>query len=200
MFIAATASARRHKILRNLGVDFEVFATNCEEVHDDADAIGTVAANAAAKHREAAARFPGAWILAADTVVEFEGRCIGKPENMDDARRMLASFSGKRQTVFTAVAMSVGGDAARPAAAALRIAASSVMFKRYDVATVEKYLAEADVLDRAGSYDIDTMGDVVVAGWTGSFTNIMGLPEEEVGDWLKASGYFNVENPGKNKK
>ena len=201
MFIAATASARRHKILRELGVDFEVFITKCEEIHDEFDAIGTVAANAAAKHREAAARFPGAWILAADTVVEFEGKCIGKPVDMNDARRMLMSFSGKRQTVFTAVAL---GRVVSPLTAAtclagkglpalptfdLRIVASSVLFKNYDLAIVEKYLAEADVLDRAGAYDIDTMGEVVIASWTGSFTNIMGLPAETVGDWLKANGY-----------
>ena len=183
--IAATASARRHKILRELGVEFEVFVTHCEETHDDDDAIGTVVANAVAKYHEASAKFPDAWILAADTVVEFEGKCIGKPVDMDDAKRMLMAFAGKRQTVFTAVAMGKSNKYD------LRVVASSVMFKQYDIATVEKYLAEANVLDRAGAYDIDTMGDVVVAGWTGSFTNIMGLPAETVNDWLKANNYFN---------
>ncbi|MCL1909916.1 MAG: Maf family protein, partial [Kiritimatiellaeota bacterium] len=131
MFIAATASARRHKILRELGVDFEVFVTHCEETHDEFDAVGTVVANALAKHREAAEHFPDAWIIAADTVVEFEGRCIGKPVDYDDARRMLMAFSGKRQTVFTAVAMCGGVAAQRRSdhrsAATLRVVASSVM-------------------------------------------------------------------------
>ena len=187
-FIAATASARRHKILRELGVDFEVFVTRCEETHDECDAIGTVAANALVKYREAAERFPGAWILAADTVVEFEGKCIGKPEGLDDAKRMLTAFSGKRQTVFTAVAMSAPCHESPD----LRIVASSVLFKKYDLATVEKYLAEANVLDRAGAYDIDTMGETVVESWTGSFTNIMGLPAETVRDWLRANMFFST--------
>ena len=186
-FIAATASARRHKILNNLGVDFEVFITHCDEVHHERDAIGTVALNAVAKWREAVGKLGDtAWILAADTVVEFEGRCIGKPIDFDDARRMLMGFSGKRQTVFTAVAMS------RPCHTApdLRIVASSVLFKEYDLATAERYLVDANVLDRAGAYDVDTMSGPIVGGWTGSYTNIMGLPEEVVRDWLNANGWL----------
>ena len=183
-FFAATASPRRHKILAALGVDFSIFSPECLEIHDDTDAVRTVTVNALAKHQACAKANPDAWILAADTVVAFEGRCLGKPASLEDARRMLLSFAGRQQNVFTAVAMSTPCHQAD-----LRIVASSVSFRDYDLETVEAYLVKAKTIDRAGAYDIDTFGDMLIASHTGSYTNIMGLPSETVQDWLLANAY-----------
>ncbi len=183
-FIAATASLRRHKILAALGVEFSIFLPECAEIHDDTDAVRTATVNALAKHRACAKANPDAWILAADTVVAFEGRCLGKPTSPEDARRMLLLFAGKQQNVFTAVAMSTPCHEAD-----LRIVASSVSFRNYDLETVEAYLEKAKTFDRAGAYDIDTFGDMLIASHTGSYTNIMGLPSETVQDWLLANAY-----------
>lgn len=183
-FIAATVSPRRHVILKDLGVEFTVFKPDTPEINDTIDAVHTVSVNALAKHAAAAALHPDAWILAADTIVEFEGRAVGKPTDRGDAHRMLLAFSGKPQTVLTAVAMSTprhGPD--------LRIAASSVVFRKYGPGTVAEYLKKADTCDRAGAYDIATCSDMIVASYTGSYTNIMGLPAEVVSDWLRANGF-----------
>ncbi len=183
-FFACTASPRRHKILTALGVEFSVFLPDCVEIHDDADAVRTVTVNALAKHAACAKANPDAWILSADTVVAFEGRCLGKPASPEDARRMLLSFAGKQQNVFTAVAMSTPCHEAE-----LRVVASSVSFHNYGLETVDAYLQKAKTLDRAGAYDIDTFGDLLIAAHTGSYTNIMGLPSETVQDWLLANAY-----------
>ena len=183
-FIAATTSPRRHKILAALGVDFAVFRTECPEIHDEADAVRTVSVNALAKHHACAKSNAASWILSADTVVEFEGRCLGKPSSPEDARRMLLSFAGKSQHIFTAVAVSTPFHEAE-----LRIVASSVSFRNYGLETVDAYLEKAKTFDRAGAYDIDTFGDMLIAAHTGSYTNIMGLPSETVQDWLLANAY-----------
>lgn len=183
-FIAATVSPRRHKILTQLGVVFTVFRTIGPEMHDANDPVRTVSTNALAKHAECAGRFPEAWILAADTVVEFEGRCLGKPVDPDDARRMLLAFSGQTQQIFTAVALSTPHQAPE-----LRIVAASVRFEKYGPDVVDAYLAKAKTFDRAGAYDIDTHSEMLIASHAGSFTNIMGLPAETVADWLQAKGY-----------
>lgn len=183
-FIAATASPRRHRILSSLGVEFTVFEPECDEIHDASDAVRTVTCNALAKHAACAKRNPDAWILAADTVVEFEGRSIGKPSSPDEAARMLLSFSGKPQHIFTAVAMSTPRHEPE-----LRVVASSVLFRNYTADTVAAYLDKARTFDRAGAYDIDTCGDMIVASHCGSYTNIMGLPAETVADWLAANAY-----------
>lgn len=182
--IAATVSPRRHAILSSLGIEFSVFKPETEEINDPLDAVRTVSVNALAKHAACAGRYPDAWILAADTIVEFEGRAVGKPIDPGDAHRMLLSFSGKPQTVLTAVAMSTPGHEPE-----LRVAASSVVFRKYGPGTVAEYLKKANTCDRAGAYDIDTCGDILVASYSGSYTNIMGLPAEVVSDWLCAHGF-----------
>ena len=183
-FIAATVSPRRHKILTQLGVTFTVFRAMGPEVHHADDPVRTVSTNALAKHAECADEFPDAWILAADTVVEFEGRCLGKPTDPDDAHQMLLACSGRTQQVFTAVVLSTPHNAPD-----LRIVAASVSFKTYGSDVVDVYLAKAKTFDRAGAYDIDTYSDMLIASHTGSFTNIMGLPAETVADWLLARAY-----------
>ncbi|MGI5868023.1 MAG: Maf family protein [Kiritimatiellia bacterium] len=184
-FIAATASPRRHRILADLGVAFEVFVPECPEIHDVANPVRTVSANALAKHDACARTHPDAWILAADTVVAFGGNCVGKPASPEDAHAMLLACSGITQEIFTAVALSAPGQAA----ADLRIVASSVTFRALDAATVAAYLAAAKTLDRAGGYDIATKSEAIIASHSGSYTNIMGLPGETVRDWLLARHY-----------
>ncbi|MBR1608123.1 MAG: Maf family protein, partial [Kiritimatiellae bacterium] len=66
------------------------------------------------------------------------------------------------------------------------VEASSVRFKPFSRADAEAYFELANPLDRAGSYDIDTYGDRLVASITGSYTNVMGLPAEAVAPWLAA--------------
>lgn len=182
--LLGTASPRRHRIVSDLGVPFDVVRPDVEETHDEADAVGTAALNAFAKHLWCRQRHPGRWLLTADTVVEFEGRCLGKPRDAEEAVRWLHAYSGKVQHVFTAVVLSVPDGAP-----ALRVAASSLRFKPLTEQAARDYLAVAHTLDRAGGYDIDTCGDRIIADHVGSFTNIMGLPAEVVADWLRAQGF-----------
>lgn len=182
--LLGTASPRRHRILAALGVRFEVACPGVEEVHDDADAVRTVSANALAKHAWCQERFQNRWILTADTVVEFEGVCVGKPRDAAHAAALLRSYAGKAQHVFTAVALSVPQGSVD-----VRVLASSLRFRALDDLAVAEYLRLAGTLDRAGAYDIDTHGERIIQGFVGSYTNIMGLPAEAVRDWLVAHGY-----------
>ena len=177
--IAATASPRRHAILKKLGFAFEVVVPDVEEIHDANDPVGTVIHNARAKYVAARATCHDAPVLAADTLVWFEGELIGKPRDMEEAKEFLRRFSGKTQIVFTAVAMGVGAEPE------VRVEASSVHFKKLDEAEIRAYVAGVRPLDRAGAYDIDESGERLIAGWSGSYTNIMGLPEEVVAGWLE---------------
>ena len=182
--IAATASPRRHAILRRLGVAFEVLVPDVEEIHDGADPVGTVVHNARAKYVAIQTTCHNAAVLAADTLVWFEGELIGKPRDFEEAKNFLRRFSGKTQIVFTAVAM---GTTAEPE---IRVEASSVHFKILDEAEICAYVAQVRPLDRAGAYDIDESGERLIAGWSGSYTNIMGLPEEVVRGWLERIKLF----------
>ncbi|MBU4201479.1 MAG: septum formation protein Maf [Verrucomicrobia bacterium] len=181
--ILASASARRRKILTALGVAFDVVIPEVEEVQYALDARRTAHENAARKSAWCRARHPQRYSLAADTLIEFEGRCINKPQTPEAALAILQMFSGKTHRVYTAVAM------AHPRAdPELVLAESVVRFRSLNEDEIRAYVARVNPIDRAGAYDIDALGDTLMESYTGSRTNIMGLPEEPVAGWLKREG------------
>ena len=166
----ASQSPRRAKILADLGVEFDVVKTDAPEVSLPHDPEGTVLANARAKLL-ACGRAPA---LAADTIVWFDGKIYGKPRDLDEARTFLRELSGNTHVVFTGVACLAHGTA--PVLTAC--ARSEVRFRQLSDAAIEEYIARVRPLDRAGAYDIDQSGDLIVASYNGEYENIMGLPVE----------------------
>ena len=171
--ILASKSPRRAKILADHGWKFEVEPTEAAEVSIPRAPRRTVLVNAARKLKACRARHPEALIIAADTIVWFDGRIYGKPRDLDEARRFLKELSGNVHTVFTGVALD--GD--------VKICGSDVKFRRLSAADIEEYVEKTRPLDRAGAYDIDESGDLIVASYTGSYENIMGLPVEPLRDF-----------------
>ena len=182
--ILGSASPRRSKILRALGCAFTVDAPDATEIHDASDPVHTVIANALAKHQACRARHPAAALITADTLVWFQGSLLGKPADLDEAATFLRAFSGRVQTVFTGLALSLPGQ--RPG---LRVEATSVRFRSLSETTVAEYLRRTRPLDRAGAYDIDENGELLIDTISGSYTNVMGLPAAPVRDWLAANGF-----------
>ncbi len=168
----ASASPRRAKILSDLGVDFTVLKTDAPETSDPSDPEGTVRNNALAKGA-AAARSGARRVLSADTIVWHEGRIYGKPRDLDEARAFLRELSGKTHSVFTGVAFD--GESA--------VVKSSVKFKALSDDAIEEYVSRVNPVDRAGAYDINEAGELVVESWKGSYENIMGLPVGPLVDW-----------------
>ncbi len=166
----ASGSPRRAKILRDLGVDFEVLKTDAPEVAFPEDPERTVRENALAKGAAAKGR---SHVLSADTIVWFDGRIYGKPRDLAEAKEFLRELSGNTHAVFTGVAFD--GEA--------KVARSEVKFRELDDAAIDEYVARVRPTDRAGAYDIDELGELVVEGWTGSYENIMGLPVEPLREW-----------------
>jgi len=173
--ILASASPRRRELLSRLGIPFEVVVADVTEHEDPAtDPRAMVAHNAALKADWVAGRHADSVVLGADTTVSLDGRAINKPRDLDEARSMLRLLSGREHTVFTGVAV-------RRAATGLRIdqgVASRVTFKPFGDAVIEDYLRRVNTLDKAGAYSIQEHSDMIVAGYEGSLTNIMGLPME----------------------
>ena len=112
-------------------------------------------------------------ILSADTIVWLDGRIYGKPRDLDEAREFLRWLSGRTHSVFTGVALD--GD--------VRVVRSDVKFRALSESDVEEYVMSVRPLDRAGAYDIDERGDLIVESYTGSYENIMGLPVEPLKEW-----------------
>ncbi len=173
--ILASASPRRRELLAQLGIPFEVVVADVTEHEDPStDPRIMVAHNAALKADWAARLNPDAIVLGADTTVFLDGQAINKPRDLDEARSMLRRLSGREHTVFTGVAV-------RRLSAGLRIdegVSSQVEFKPFGDAVIEDYIRLVHTLDKAGAYSIQEQTDLIIAGYRGSFTNIMGLPME----------------------
>lgn len=181
--ILASASARRRKILTALGADFAVMIPDIKEVFYEFDAQRAARENAARKSAWCRRRRPDCYILAADTVIEFKGRCFAKARTMDEAIAFLEMFSGATHLVYTAVAM------ARPQAGPeLILAKASVRFRVLSEEDIRQYVSTVKPIDRAGAYDIDDRGEELMESYTGSRTTIMGFPEDEIRAWLIKEG------------
>jgi septum formation protein len=181
----ASASPRRRELLAQLGVPFDVVVADIVEHEESStDPRVMVAHNAALKADWVAARHPDALVLGADTTVFLDGHALNKPRDPAEARAMLRRLSGRTHTVFTGLAVRRWRDG-------LRIdegVASDVTFRVLDDASIEAYLAVVPTLDKAGGYAIQEHGDLIVAGYTGSFTNIVGLPLETTKQILTRCG------------
>lgn len=187
--ILASASPRRRELLASLGVPFEVVVADITEHEEPStDPRVMVTHNAALKADWVAARNPDAIVLGADTTVFIDGHALNKPRDLDDARAMLRRLSGRAHTVFTGVAVRCVGQAIRIDEGV----ASDVTFKVLDEPTIQMYLSRVNVLDKAGGYAIQEHGDLIVAGHTGSWTNIVGLPIETTKQILMRCGLAGI--------
>lgn len=167
--VLASASPRRAKILESLGVDFTVVKTDAPEVSYDADPRRTVSENALAKGAAAGC----ANVLSADTVVWYDNRIYGKPRSFDEAKEFLRTLSGKTHSVFTGVAFN--GE--------VEVVESKVNFRELTDADIDGYVERVKPTDRAGAYDIDESGELIIESYSGSYENIMGLPVEPLKEW-----------------
>jgi len=183
--ILASASPRRKELLASLGVAFDIIPAEVTE-HEapDADPRAMVAHNAALKAGWVAARHPDATVIGADTTVFIDRTVLNKPRDPAEARAMLRRLRGRTHTVFTGLAVRRQRDGLKLDQGV----ASEVTFKAFDEAALELYLSRVHTLDKAGGYAIQEHGDLIVAGFTGSLTNIVGLPLEEMKQLLTRAG------------
>ncbi|MCX6909324.1 MAG: Maf family protein [Verrucomicrobia bacterium] len=182
--ILASASPRRAELLRSLGLQFDIMPTGATERDEHPTSFHDLAIhNAQTKASDVAARHPDALILGADTIVVPGGEVFGKPRDLDDARRMLRSLSGRSHSVITGVCLiHRGGNRERAFAVETR-----VQFRALSDADIEQYLDAVHVLDKAGAYAIQE-GPPLVAGIEGSYSNVIGLPMERLAAELREFG------------
>jgi septum formation protein len=184
--ILASASPRRVELLGRLGVKFEVIPARVTEFEDpNADPKYMVTHNASLKADWVANLYPDALVLGADTTVFIDGTVLNKPANLADSKRMLRKLSGKTHTVYTGIAM-------RRISESLTLnegISSEVTFKALTDQEIDSYILKVNTLDKAGAYSIQDHTDMIIECYSGSFTNIMGLPIEETKQILTRCGH-----------
>ncbi|CEF49446.1 unnamed protein product [uncultured bacterium] len=171
--VLASASPRRQALLREHGYEFSQHPVDVEEAVVDFLSVAELALLNAVRKSRAAARFhPSAVVVGADTLVSLNGHGMGKPSDLDEARRMLSALSGKVHQVYTGISLTCRSEARSEVA----IEVTDVQFRELSAAEIDDYLQLINPLDKAGGYAAQEHGDRIIAKVEGSWTNVVGLP------------------------
>lgn len=175
--ILASASPRRAELLRQLNVEFQIMPGNAEEVaHEHLSPFEICQLNAHRKARVVAKKFPDVLVLGADTLVFLDGEIFGKPRNLAEAHAMLNRLQGRTHQVVTGVCLMQ----LRLHREKIFAASTDVTFHPLNADQIRDYLLLIDPLDKAGAYAIQEHGEKIVAEIFGSYSNVIGLPVEQL--------------------
>ncbi|HEY3910562.1 MAG TPA: nucleoside triphosphate pyrophosphatase [Stellaceae bacterium] len=186
LLVLASASPRRIELLRQIGIvpDRIDPAAIDETPHRDEEPAAHALRLAEEKLHAVLQHHPGAYILAADTVVACGRRILPKPEDEAAARRCLELLSGRRHRVHSGIAL-----ASPEGRLALRRVDSRVGFKRLSLDEIAAYLATGEWRGKAGGYAIQGRAAAFVRFVSGSYSNVVGLPLFETAQLLAGRGY-----------
>jgi septum formation protein len=184
--VLASASPRRLDLLRQIGIipDAVDAAELDESALDDETPRRLALRLASAKAVAVADRHPGAFVLAADTVVAVGRRVLPKAEDEAEVRACLALLSGRAHKVLTGIAV-VAADGR----AAARLVETRVHFKRLSQAELDGYIASGEGVGKAGGYAIQGRAGALVISLQGSYSGVVGLPLYETANLLAGLGY-----------
>lgn len=180
--ILASGSIARRSLLEQLGVDIQVYITDCDESHSFEDPSETVSSLAMRKLASYQALHPHYHlpVLACDTLISFEGKLIGKPSNRQEAFDQLSSFSAKAQEVHSGWALWYENNILMGADKAL------VHFKKLDKPAIEAYLETEQWKGAAGSYRIQGSARSLIDHIQGDEATVIGLPLLQISEILSA--------------
>ena len=183
--ILGSQSPRRVDLMRDAGYAYEVIPADVEEAMDASlRPPELTCANAALKAKHVAAQHLDALVVGADTLVYLDQAPLGKPSDLEEAIRMVTSLAGRTHQVCTGVALVCQDSGIDETFHVI----TNVTFKALSDDEVRAYLAKIDPLDKAGGYAAQEHGSLVLQAVEGSWTNVVGLPMDELCEHLAQHG------------
>jgi len=185
--ILASASPRRRDLLAQLGVEFEIHASNvCEDQRDDEDSHEYVLRMAGEKAEAVYGRVIAdskickdndsnldCVVIGGDTSILLDGDILGKPEDRFHALEMLMRLSGREHKVLSAVCV------VNKRGKKLLLSETLVHFRNLSFAELEIYWNTGEPAGKAGAYAIQGLAAAFVSSIEGSYSGIVGLPLAE---------------------
>ena len=171
-YILASKSPRRHAYLTEMGIPYTVLTAETDEtlaagVHPREGVVILAERKARAVADLACA---GETVIAADTLVELDGKPLGKPRDEAEAAEMLRALSGKAHRVHTGVAVWRQGRLLSA------VDTTAVHFRPLSDEEIREYIASGEPLDKAGAYGIQGLASAFVSKIEGNFDTVVGLP------------------------
>jgi septum formation protein len=170
--VLASASPARLKTLQAAGLRPEVVVSGVDEDAVDAPNAAELALKLAQlKAVAVAAHQPRALVIGCDSVLELDGRILGKPVDAADAVERWQSMRGSSGVLHTGHCVV---DTLREVWIG-RSAATQVRFAHLDDDEIEAYVATGEPLHVAGAFTIDGLGSAYVSGISGDPHNVVGI-------------------------
>jgi septum formation protein len=200
MLVLASASPRRHELLRNAGISFTVQPADIDETPLAGEPPRECAERLAREKALAVWRSrPQDRVLGADTIVVVDETILGKPVVVDDAVRMLGLLSGRVHQVITGVCLvgtvasgpwpvvseaersksrSLSYEILRTENRELRTASETTLVTMSELSEdeIREYVATGEPMDKAGAYAIQGMASRWIPRIEGDYSNVVGLP------------------------
>lgn len=178
--ILASGSPRRSEILNSVGWDYEKHVADIDETeYENEDPADYVQRLAREKAEAVAVKYDEALVLGADTTVVIDNMIIGKPKDLDDARRMLKLLSGRTHEVLTGVALVKNNEKA------VGYERTKVKFAEMSNTEINFLAEKGSPLDKAGAYAVQAQAALFIEGIEGDYWNVVGLPVNLVYRLLK---------------
>jgi septum formation protein len=183
--VLAAASPRRKELLEQIGLQFEVEPSNCdEEITSGSESHETARRLSLGKARAATRKHRNAIIIAADTFVVFGDRILGKPRTDSEARGMLRALNGQAHSVITGFTV-LDTESGKVVS---RSVETRVHMRKLTLKEIDSYLKSKEPLDKAGGYAIQGLGAVLVERIEGDYSNVVGLPLSALAKSLREFG------------
>ena len=190
--VLASGSPRRIELLQQAGIEPDrVFPADVDETPLRAEHPRSLAKRLSRAKADRAHAilskepdWPGAYILAADTVVAVGRRILPKAETIDEASNCLRLLSGRSHRVHSGVCLITPSGKVRQ-----KLVDTRVRFKRLSREELESYLASGQWRGKAGGYAVQGLAGTFVVKMVGSYTNVVGLPLYETVSLLTGDGY-----------
>lgn len=181
--ILASASPRRRELLEQIGLEFEVIPSRCEEVITKTLPGEIVEELSQQKAADVAKNIPEGIIIGSDTIVWQDGCVMGKPADREAARTMLRQIQGSTHSVFTGVTVIVkekGQEIGRTFFKETKVHVYPMTEEE-----TERYIDTGEPMDKAGAYGIQGAFAAYVEGIEGDYNSVVGLPVSALYQVLK---------------
>ncbi|EDS76653.1 septum formation protein Maf [Clostridium botulinum C str. Eklund] len=173
--ILASASERRQELLKRIVDDFEIIVSDFDEstVEFNGDFSSYVQKLAKGKANSVSNNIKeDAIVIGCDTMVAFDGKVLGKPEDEMQAFDMLKALSGNIHEVYSGIAVV---DTKKNDIRTESVC-TNVRFSTLTNEKIKKYISTKEPMDKAGAYGIQGFGGVFVEEINGDYYNVVGLP------------------------
>ena len=187
--ILASNSPRRIVLLKSLGYHFDIIPHDIEEcIHGNVSPTELVQKLAFLKASDVARRVCNAIIISADTIVVHKKSILGKPKDINDAKRTLTILSDSEHDVISGVCVMELPSRKKM----LRIEQTHIKMRTIKDEEIDRYILTGEPMDKAGAYAIQGEGRKFIEKIDGSFSNVVGLPLELLQEML--NHFMNDEN------